>query len=423
VRTIFHGGQVFDSRAGELKAADVVVEGGVFVDVGPGLDGDDGIDCSGRTLLPGLFDCHTHVVFSDVNQLRRLQTPFSYQYYEAAVNLRKTLDIGITTVRDAAGADLGVKQAVADGLIAGPRMQISISMISQTGGHGDSWMVCGGEMPFGVGAGHPGKPRGIVDGPEEMRRKVRELIRAGSDVIKVATSGGVLSPRDDPRHGHFRDDELEVLVREATAAGKFVMAHAQATDGIKSAIRAGIRSIEHGIYLDDEAIDMMLANGTWLVPTLVAPRGVIDAAAAGMPINPYVLQKAEMVMGEHDESVRKAIEAGVKVAMGTDSGVAPHGHNLRELELMVARGMTPAQALVATTLSAAELMGLEQELGSIEPGKRADVVVLGGDPYDVPNLTEHVEQVWKDGRLVADHPAWPRRDQLKDWGTAQSAGE
>ena len=403
MRTLLHGGQVFDARSGDVVSADVVLEDGLIADVGPGLDGDDGVDCTGRTLLPGLFDCHTHVTFSDVNQLRRLQSPFSYQYYEAMLNLRKTLDIGITTVRDAAGADLGVKQAVADGLIAGPRMQISISMISQTGGHGDSWMVCGGEMPFGVGAGHPGKPRGIVDGPEEMRRKVRELIRAGADVIKVATSGGVLSPRDDPRHGHFRDDELEVLVREATAAGRFVMAHAQATDGIKAAIRAGIRSIEHGIYLDDEAIEMMLASGTWLVPTLVAPRGVIDAAAAGMPINPYVLQKAEMVIGAHDESVRQAIEAGVKVAMGTDSGVAPHGDNLRELELMVARGMTPAQALSATTLSAAELMGLDEELGSLEPGKRGDVVVLRGDPLDVTTLAERVEQVWKDGVLAVHH--------------------
>jgi imidazolonepropionase-like amidohydrolase len=234
-----------------------------------------------------------------------------------------------------------------------------------------------------------------------MRRKVRELIRAGADVIKVATSGGVLSPRDDPRHGHFRAAELTVLVEEATAAGRFVMAHAQATDGIKSAIRAGIRSIEHGIYLDDEAIEMMLAKGTWLVPTLVAPRGVIDAAANGMPINPYVLQKAEMVIGAHDESVRQAIAAGVKVAMGTDSGVAPHGNNLRELELMVARGMTPAQALIATTRSAAELMALEDELGSLEPGKRADVVVLGGDPLDASALAERVEQVWQDGVLVS----------------------
>jgi imidazolonepropionase-like amidohydrolase len=310
--------------------------------------------------------------------------------------------------------------AIDQGLFPGPRLRIAVQALSQTGGHGDSWMVCGGEMPFGVGAGHPGKPSGIVDGPDEMRRKVRELIRAGADVIKVATSGGVLSPRDDPRHGHFRDAELEVLVQEATAAGRFVMAHAQATDGIKSAIRAGIRSIEHGIYLDDEAIEMMLASGTRLVPTLVAPRGVIDAAAGGMPINPYVLQKAEMVIGAHDESVRQAIAAGVKVAMGTDSGVAPHGNNLRELELMVARGMTPAQALIATTRSAAELMALEDELGSLEPGKRADVVVLGGDPLDATSLAERIEQVWQDGRLVVDHPAWPKRDQLRDWGTPRS---
>src|SRR4051812_24042858 len=303
VRTLLHSGQLFDSRDGTIADGDVVIENGLIAEVGPGLDGDDGIDCTGRTLLPGLFDCHTHVTFSDVNQLRRLQSPFSYQYYEAMVNLRKTLDIGITTVRDAAGADLGVKQAVADGLIAGPRMQISISMLSQTGGHGDSWMVCGGEMPFGVGAGHPGKPSGIVDGPDEMRRKVRELIRAGADVIKVATTGGVLSARDDPRHSHFRDDELAVLVAEASAAGRWVMAHAQGAGGIKAAVRAGIRSIEHGVFLDDEAIELMLERGTYLVPTLVAPTGVLAAADAGVAIPEASIRKARELIEVHRESV------------------------------------------------------------------------------------------------------------------------
>ncbi len=170
-------------------------------------------------------------------------------------------------------------------------------------------------------------PRAIVDGPDAMRQKVRELFRAGADVIKVATSGGVLSPRDDPRHGHFRDDELEVLVAEATAAGKYVMAHAQATDGIKAAIRTGIRSIEHGIYLDDEAIQMMLDRGTFLVPTLSAPRGVFAARDAGIPVPDVFIKKCEMVIEVHTESIRRAIEAGVKVAMGTDSGVCPHGQN------------------------------------------------------------------------------------------------
>jgi len=270
MRTLFHGGRLFDGTGAPAAPADVVVEEGRVVDVGPGLDGDESVDCTGLLVLPGLFDCHVHVIVSRVDMLRELATPFSYQFYEAATNLALTLATGITTVRDASGADLGVKQAVEDGLVAGPRMQISIAMISQTGGHGDGWGICGAHVPSPYFDSHPGRPSGVVDGPEEMRRKVRELIRAGADVIKVATSGGVLSPRDDPRHGHLRDDELEMLVSEATAAGRFVMAHAQATDGIKGAIRAGIRSIEHGIYLDDEAISMMLDRGVWLVPTLVA---------------------------------------------------------------------------------------------------------------------------------------------------------
>ena len=398
-RTVLRGGKIFDGTD-QLHDGDVVVEDGRIVDVGIDLDGDSAVDCTGHTLLPGLFDCHVHLAVTDINSLRRQQTPFSLNFYEAIENMRVTLATGITTVRDAAGADLGMKTAVEQGLVPGPRMQISITMLSQTGGHGDDWQVCGAHVPaFFVP--YPGVPEPIVDGPDEMRRRVRELVRAGADVIKVATSGGVLSPRDDPRHGHFRDAELTVLVEEATAAGRFVMAHAQATEGIKAAIRTGIRSIEHGIYLDDEAIGMMLERGTYLVPTLVAPLGVLEARDRGIPVPQVMIDKTVMVMETHAASIRAAVDAGVKVAMGTDSGVAPHGQNLRELELMVGCGMTPAQALVATTRTAAELMGLEDELGALEKGKRADVVVVEGDPLaDLSGLGTSVRQVWKDGARV-----------------------
>jgi imidazolonepropionase-like amidohydrolase len=211
----------------------------------------------------------------------------------------------------------------------------------------------------------------------------------------------VLSPRDKPTHAHFRLEELEVLVEEATAAGIFVMAHAQATPGIKNAVRAGIRSIDHGIYLDDEAIELMLDRGTWLVPTLVAPRGVIDAADAGASIPAASVAKAREVADVHRASFAKAVAAGVKVAMGTDSGVTPHGKNLRELALMVEGGMTPMQAIVATTRSAAELMGLSDELGTLEPGKRADLVVVDGDALDVSDLDERISAVYQDGVKVA----------------------
>src|SRR5207249_4442715 len=188
-----------------------------------------------------------HVMISDIDMWKLVQKPFSLRFFEAMLNLRATLDIGITTIRDAGGADLGVKTAVERGLIEGPRMQISIRMLSQTGGHGDEWLPSGSTVA--MFPDYPGSPSAIVDGAEEMRRKVRELIRDGADVIKVATTGGVLSPRDDPRHAHFTPAELEVLVEEASLAGRWVMAHAQAAPGIKNAIRAGIRSIDHGIFL------------------------------------------------------------------------------------------------------------------------------------------------------------------------------
>jgi imidazolonepropionase-like amidohydrolase len=398
-RRVFTGGQVFDGTGSPPASADVVVEDGRVVEVGRGLDGDESVDCSGATLLPGLFDCHVHVMMSGVDMLRLIQTPFSYPFYEAVHNLRRTLALGITHVRDAGGADLGVAEAVRRGLIAGPRMQIAISMLSQTGGHGDGWHVCGAEIPL-MGP-HPGRPDTVVDGADEMRRAVRRLLRAGADVIKVATSGGVLSARDDPRHPHFRTAELDVLVAEASAAGKAVMAHAQGAEGIKAAVRAGIRSIEHGIYLDDEAIDLMLDRGTWLVPTLVAPRAVLAAAAAGASLPAAVVEKARQVQEAHEASVRRAVSAGVRIAMGTDSGVGPHGTNLDELTLMAGCGMSPDEVWRATTLSAAELLGVADEFGTLQPGKRADLVVLDGDPHDLSGLEKRVREVYRDGELVA----------------------
>jgi imidazolonepropionase-like amidohydrolase len=400
-RRLLTGGQVFDGTGAPPARADVLIEGGRIVEVGPGLDGDEAVDVAGRHLLPGLFDCHTHVTLTSINLLGIVQTPFSYRFYETVQNLRATLAAGITMVRDAAGADAGIKQAVADGLIAGPRLQISVTLLSQTGGHGDGWFPSGQTVEFWPV--YPGMPDGLVDGPEAMRRKVRELVRAGADVIKVATSGGVLSPTDDPRHAHFRDDELTALVTEAAAAGRWVMAHAQAAEGVKAALRAGVRSIEHGIYLDDEAIELLLAKGAWLVPTLVAPRGVLAAAEAGVPIPDASLRKAVEVAEAHADSFRRAVAAGVKVAMGTDSGVTPHGRNLAELELMAKGGMTPAQVLAATTSSAAELLGVAGELGTLEPGKRADVVVVDGDPFELATVGERIAAVVQDGRLVSGH--------------------
>lgn len=399
-RTLFRGGSVFDGTGARPAPSDVLVEDGTILEVGPGLDGDEAVDLGGRTLLPGLFDCHVHFTFSgDLDPLNGAMRPFSLRYFEATANMAATLRTGITSVREAGGSDLGVKTAVTRGLVPGPRMQISIAMLSQTGGHGDRSLPSGGCL--GWQETYPGNPSGLVDGPEEMRRRVRELIREGADVIKVATSGGVLSPRDDPRHGHFRDDELAVLVSEAAAAGLHVMAHAQATDGIKAAIRNGIRSIEHGIYLDDEAIGMMLERGTWLVPTLAAPRAVIAAGRTGTRMTESVLRKAHQVLDDHTASFRRAVEAGVRVAMGTDSGVGPHGRNLEELGLMVENSsITPLQAWVATTSGAAALCGVGDRLGTVAPGRLADLTVIEGDLENLDKLGERVWGVWKEGVRV-----------------------
>jgi imidazolonepropionase-like amidohydrolase len=397
-RTVLHGGRIFDGTGSAVSDGDLLIEDGRILDVGTGLDGDEQVDASGMTLLPGLFDCHVHVTSSGVDLVRRLQRPFSYQFYEAARNLSATLDCGITTVRDAGGADLGIQRAVEDGLIDGPRLRIAITVLSQTSGHGDGWLPSGFSASFQIP--HPGRPAAIVDGPEEMRKRVREIVRAGANVIKVCTSGGVLSAGDSPQHAHFRDDELAALMAEASAAGLPVMAHAQATQGIKNAVRAGMRSVEHGIYLDDEAIAMMLDAGTWLVPTLVAPLAVLEAAKNGAQLPDGVLAKAQQVVEVHHASFARAAAAGVKVAMGTDSGVGPHGRNLEELALMASCGMAPQDVLVAATSSAAELLGLGEETGSLTPGRRADVVAVAGDPFDFASLKARIRMVCKDGRVV-----------------------
>ena len=398
-RTVFRGGSIFDGSGAEPRPADLTVEDGRIVDVGTNLDGDEAVDATGATILPGLFDCHVHVVLETIDTWRIANQPFSYRFYLAARHLQATLRAGITSIRDAGGADLGIKQALTDGLITGPRMQISLTMLSQTGGHGDDWLTSGVEVPLLTA--YPGMPTAVVDGPDEMRRKVRELHRDGADVVKVATSGGVVSARSNPAHAHFRPAELDVLVEEATAAGMFVMAHAQAADGIKNAVRAGIRSIEHGVFLDDEGIELMLRHGTWLVATLVAPRGVIDAAEAGASIPSNIVDKARAVVDHHRAAFRAAVAAGVRIAMGTDSGVSPHGLNLRELALMAELGMAPAAVLEAATRSAAQLLGVAEQRGTLEPGKDADLLIVGGDPFAFETLADRISSVWLAGRRVA----------------------
>jgi imidazolonepropionase-like amidohydrolase len=398
-RTVFTGGRVFDGTGADPAEADVAIEAGRIVEIGPGLDGDEGVDVGGATILPGLFDTHIHLAmrYEDFDELAVMHQPFSYRFFTVAENLRRTLALGITTVRDASGADLGMRRAIEDGLLVGPRMQISVTMLSMTGGHNDTWLPSGGTSPWPV---YPGMPDGVCDGVEGVSAKVREVIRAGADVIKIASSGGFLSPLDDPSLPHFSQEEVDAIVRTAADMGRWVMAHAHGAEGIKRAIRAGVRSVDHGTYLDDEGIALMLERGTWLVPTLTA--GDTTEELANDPRVPEPVREKLRGLGRPElDAFRRAAEAGVKVAMGTDCPVAPHGTNLRELQLMAENGFTPARALVAATSSAAELMGLQDELGTIEPGKRADLVVVEGDPFAFATMPERVRQVWKDGVRVA----------------------
>jgi imidazolonepropionase-like amidohydrolase len=400
-RLLIHGGWVFDPVSGTAAPADVVIEGEHVVQVGPGLDGDTALDATSHLVVPGFIDCHVHVTLNDVDVLRLIQSPFSLRFFHAVRNLRLTLHAGVTTVRDAAGADLGVKQAIATGVIEGPEIQIAIAMLSQTGGHADEWMPSGG-CAHALWPPYPGCPSTVVDGVDEMRRKVRELIRAGADVIKVATTGGVISPRSDPRRAHLATDELAVMMAEARAAGVHVMAHAHGTDGIKNAVRAGVRSIEHGVYLDEEAVEMMVANETWLVPTLSAPRAILRLAQSGAGITAATRAKIADVVEAHDASLRLAHAAGVRIAMGTDAGIARHGDNLAELELMHAQGLSAAEALRAATTSAAELLGAGDQVGELAPGKRADLVLLNGTEMSVRALSERVRAVIHRGTVHLD---------------------
>ncbi|MGM0386055.1 MAG: amidohydrolase family protein [Actinomycetota bacterium] len=406
--TVFSNARVFDGTAFLDRRADVVVVEDVVTDIEPhgGVgweEGADVVDCTDRTLLPGLIDAHVHVLFSNAGGLDMFNQPFSRQFYLSVRNLRATLETGITTVRDAGGADLGTKWAIAEGLVIGPRMKISVNVMGQTGGHADTWMPSGAHMPFMEP--HPGRPDGIADGPEEARKVARLMFRAGADQVKICTSGGVLSPMDDPAHTQFTVAEIRAVVEEAEAHGSYVLAHAQGTEGIKNALRAGVRSIEHGIFLDEEAIGMMLEAEAYLVPTLVAPLSVVRNAERGVAAIPaQVVDKAKRVVDAHRESVQHAFEAGVRIAMGTDSGVGEHGDNLEELTHYAALGMDLEQVLASTTSVAADLVAPEWRVGRVQEGWTADLVVLDTELTSVEQLVtlrEHIADVYLGGRRVA----------------------
>lgn len=386
------------------RGVDIKVENHVISEIGTHLNGDNIIEGNGQYLLPGMIDSHVHVMLEMEPLERRLATPFSYNFYKAIDHLKRTVDAGVTTVRDALGADLGLKEAVNDGLILGPRLQISVNALTITGGHGDSYTKSGIQLPI-LQDGYPGLPSGICDGVNEVRKKAREMLRAGADVLKVHATGGVTSATDHPDYTQFSLEELKVIVEEAQFRNnRKVMAHAQGLQGVKQCIEAGIHSIEHGIYLDDEAVQLMKEKEMYLVPTLLAPLSVIEfAEELGMSENS--IKKSKQVMQDHIDSFKKAHQSGVKIAMGTDAGVFKHGTNLRELELMVEHGMTEMEAIVSSTKTAAECLGYDEDLGTIEVGKKADFILLDQNPLeDIKVLKDpnNIKVVSIDGQIVKD---------------------
>jgi imidazolonepropionase-like amidohydrolase len=332
-----------------------------------------------------------------------MRRPLSLNFYNSVRYLRATLDAGITTVRDAGGADLGTKLAVERGVVPGPRLQISVSPLTPTGGHFDH------RFPVGVSPKsppYPGRPDGVCDGVDEVRKRVREVLLAGADVVKICTTGGVLSPTDRPEDTQFSPEEIAVCVEEARyRGGRKVMVHAIGAEGIRNAVRAGVHSIEHGHLMDDEGLELMLERRMFLVPTLLAGIAVIEAGERTGSLPAFTLEKAREVTGRHFEVVAKAFRAGVRIAFGTDAAVFPHGRNLRELELMTRVGMSPMEVIVAATRTAAECLGWDDRIGTLEAGKLADLVICKGDPLaDIGVLKDprNVVLVMKGGEVVKD---------------------
>jgi imidazolonepropionase-like amidohydrolase len=374
-----------------LVDGDKIVRAGEESYVAQGVSGEVQVyDATGMTIMPGLIDAHVHITGTgDPSILKRIKELIPHMALRTAQQAKATLDAGITTIRDAGGSylvDVAVKQAINEGMIPGPRMYVSGHGISITGGHGDTQNGWPPEVEF---AG-----RCVVDSPDEARRAAREQLRDGADQIKVHATGGVLSDIDVPTARGLTVEEMRAAIEEGENVGKKSMAHAQGSTGIKNAIIAGIHSIEHGCFLTDELIEMMIKKGVWLVPTLSAPYWITQKGLAG-GIPEYGVRKTEQVNASHIASFAKAYKAGVKIAMGTDAATPFnfHGKNIHELELMVNAGMSNENALYATTRMGAEVIGIGDKAGTLEAGKWADIILVAGNPLKDVRVLQPVENI------------------------------
>lgn len=396
------GARIFDGTgAPPLENGEVHIENSRFAYVGPQRADYRGdavtVDVAGKTVLPGFFDTHVHASMSVEMNPSRVKAMFDEEkHLFAAGILRDTLMAGVTTIRDLGGLTAGFRNLIAEGAILGPRAHLSVSVISPTGGHVD-FHLANGAYDSVLGDGFM-----VVDTDDEMRVAVRQLIRSGADVIKVCTTGGVSSPSDTPHDLGVPEHHVRIAVEEGKRRqGQPVTSHAQGSAGIIEAILGGVASVEHGYELDDEGIALMIERGTYLVPTLSAALRVPNPE----DVPDYLYQKKVVWSQIAREHITKAIAAGVKVALGTDSGICPHGRNLAELGHMVSLGLDPLEAISAGTLNAAKLMRVDHELGSIEVGKLADLVITEADPLtEIERIGEpnEVQVVVQGGRVVKD---------------------
>ncbi len=395
---LFTADRLFDGDR-SLRGGAVLIDGDRIEAVGPAETVGRPVGVAVRelgdaTLMPGLIDCHDHLAYPGGDLATNAYTPISRTVLETALNLRLTLERGFTTVRDCAGVDLGVKQSVESGLISGPRLQICLVIITQTAGLADGFIPASGlrrNVPR-----LPGIPDGVADGVDGVRAKAREIIRAGADFLKVATTGAVGAVRGSYAQRQFSLAEVQAIVEEGQAFGLPTAAHAYCGPGLKNALRAGVRSIEHLGPLDDEDLAFMAEQGVYLVPTLSAERYLIETATTGPGDDePPRLRSARSLVSLQAERLERARELGVRICLGTDIGDWVRGENARELEYLVDAGLSSLEALRAGTSMAAACLGMQDTVGRLAPGFKADLVAVNGD------ATANVSLLRKPGNIRA----------------------